>query len=77
MSGSKLCARPQAGIPEDFVSGLPLAAIGRGAKRRCPAPLVEPAFGEAIVSLALPASELEPADWELYYACAEAMLWSC
>ena len=74
MSGLKLCTRPQAGIPEDFMSGLPLGANGRCAKRRCPAPLVHPAFGEAIASLALPASELEPDDWELYFACAEAML---
>ena len=74
MSGFKLCSIMQAGIPEDFMSGLPLAANGRCSKRRCPAPLVHPAFGEAIASLALPASELEPDDWDLYYACAEAML---
>ena len=73
MSGFKLCSIMQAGIPEDFMSGLPLAANGRCSKRRCPAPLVHPAFGEAIASLALPASELEPDNWDFYYACAEAM----
>ena len=73
MSVFELCSILQAGIPEDFMSGLPLAANGQCAKRRCPAPLVHPAFGEAVASLALPASELEPDDWDFYYACAEAM----
>ena len=36
-----------------------------------------PAFGEAIANLALPALELEPADWNLYKACAKAMLSCC
>ena len=67
----------QDGDPLGFRDEEPFAANGRCLWHRCPAPLVHPAFAEAIADLALPASELEPADWELYNGCAEAMLLCC
>ena len=77
VSGCMLCHITQDNKPLKFSDQEPFAANGRCSWRRCPAPLVHPAFGEAIANLALPASELEPADWELYYDCAEAKLSCC
>ena len=72
-----LCNIVQGAEPLEFRDEEPFAANGRCSWQRCPAPLIHPAFAEAIADLALPASELEPADWELYNGCAEAMLLCC
>ena len=77
MSGFMLCNIPQDETPLGFKDQEPFAANGRCSWRRCPASLVHPAFGEAIANLALPASELQRADWDLYHECAEATLSSC